>query len=402
MLNPYPSREPAFRQSHFGSSNAESHDAVAVERMRRQEEAEQLACIGLSEIVVNLDGENERQHWSAGIYALLRRDRTAPPLQRRAYVLQYVQPEDQQRVLDLSLNAMERGHTVDMTYRIVRDDGCLSNVCERLAVVRITPTERLLFADLRQIPQHERVTIASEHTQKSTQGTLPATDTGVPAMQELLATFDALREREQRRLAREMHDDFGQLLAAMKLDLYMLNKKLTQGDPSGLQQVENLQELVDSMITSTRRIIADLPPKAVEELGLFAALEQLIAGFRKRHPAQVTIRLVPPTNRLDPAVELAAYRVLQETLNNIARHAAATAIDIDAGCSATHLRLRVRDNGKGMAAAELGKSGSFGLLWMRERVLALSGTFDLDSVDGQGTSITISLPLVDAQHVRGR
>ena len=208
-----------------------------------------------------------------------------------------------------------------------------------------------------------------------------------------METFNALREREQQRLAREMHDDFGQLLAAMKLDLCILQEKLASGGRTGLSQVENLQELVDTMITSTRRIIAELPPKAVDDLGLFPALEQLVAGFRKRHPIRLITRMGKQSTRLDPDVELATYRVLQEALNNIVRHAGATTVDIDVDCSATHLRLLVRDNGHGICATELSKGGSFGLLWMRERVLALAGTIDIDSDAGQGTCIAMSLPL---------
>ena len=367
-----------------------------MERQRRHDEAERLAGVGLFEIAVGVNGEHESQHWSAGIYSILRRDPRAPPLQRNAYVLQYVHPDDQQRVFRLSRDALENGRSVAMTYRIVCDDGGVAQVSERLAVVTTTTTERLLFADMNEMPPP--TTAVSTQVEKPLdlpRIVAPAAD-GQPGIEALLATFDALREREQQRLAREMHDDFGQLLLAMKIDLCMLRKKLTRGDPTTWSEVENLQELVDAMIASTRRIIAELPPKAVDELGLFPAIEQLVAGHRKRQPFQLTLRLVPPQTRADPRVELAVYRVLQEALNNVVRHAGATRVDISVECNATHLMLHIRDNGKGISTTDFGKDGSFGLMWMRERVLALAGTFDLDRVDGQGTSIIICLPMQHA------
>lgn len=396
MLNSFPSQGQAFSQRRFSSPNSQCNDLVTIERIRRQEEAEKLANIGLFEIAISLDGESENQQWSAGIYAILRRDRQAPPLPRDAYILQYVHPEDQQRVSALSLDAIEHGRPVDIAYRIVRDDCGVSDVTERLAVVTTTASERLLFADLKELPRRGPAVVASGEAQKSSPDDLLPSHAELAGTQGLLATFELFREREHQRLARELHDDFGQLLAAMKLDLCMLSEKTAQGDSTGLSQIDSLQELVDTMIASTRRIIAELPPKAVDELGLFPALEQLVAGFRKRHPIQLTFRMASPSTRLDAKVELAVYRILQETLTNVVRHANATTVYIDVECSTTYLRLKIRDDGKGITAAEMAKSGSFGLLWMRERVLGLAGTVDIDSVSGQGTAIAISLPLQQA------
>lgn len=393
MLNPHANQGLASRQRRYGSHEERRLDAVVVERSRRQEEAERLARVGLSEIVISLDGEHESQHWSAGIYAILRRDRLAPPLQRNAYVLQYVHPDDQQRVFRSSSDALEHGRTVVMAYRIVCDDGSVVQVTECLAVVSASATERLLFSDLKEITPVMPATVPQSGAPEPLQESLAAAAHAAQAMPSLVATFDALREREQQRLAREMHDDFGQLLAAMKLDLCMLTEKLARGDTSGQAQIDNLKELVDSMISSTRRIIAELPPKAVDELGLFPALEQLAAGFRKRHALGLTLRLPSAPPRTTPDVDLAVYRVLQEALNNIARHAGATRVDIQITCSPTHLSMCIQDNGKGIRAADLGKSGSFGLQWMRERVLALAGSFELNQVGDGGTSIAISLPL---------
>ena len=386
-------------------------DTAVMERMRRHEEAELLARVGVCEITTGSEPGQESQHWSAGMYAILRRDRSDPPLARIEYILHYVHPTDQKRVLGVDLRSVTPESPVDIAYRIVRDDGCVSTVTERLTLIATTATERLLFGDLKEVSSSgpgfatkpladPTARISNGPTAKIWAETFvfkqypePLQAIKSQSTHELLSTFEAFREREQQRIAREMHDDFGQLLAAMKLDLCMLQKKLAQSKRSDLQEVDNLHELVDAMIASTRRIIAELPPKAIDELGLFAALDQLVAGFCKRHPLQMSMRLAPPPIRLQPDIELAAYRVLQEALNNIARHAEATTVDIDVNCSPTDLLLHVTDNGKGASAADISKNESFGLAWMQERVEDLAGSISIQSAEGKGTSISVSLPL---------
>ena len=396
MLIPQANSRWSVRRRGFGSTDPLTHDAVTSERLRRQEQAELLARIGTFELAIGLDGERENQHWSPGIYAILHRDRSAPALSRNAYVLQYVHPEDQTRVLSLGRQAIAHGRSVEMIYRIVRDDGGISCVTERLSLVTTTPTERLVFGDLTdtRLPEPLFAIPVQENGIASMPTALPdAQSPSSTALQAVMTTLDKFKEAEQLRLAREMHDDFGQLLAAMKLDLCTLQRKLTHAEPAAADQIENLHELVNAMISSVRRIIAAQPPKAVEETGLFAAFEQLVTGFRKRHAVSITTRLIPPTIPIDHRIELAAYRILQEALSNTVRHSGATKVEIAAGCSETHFSLRITDNGKGTSADDLQKTGSFGMLSMRARVHALTGTISVDSTAGQGTSLVVSLPL---------
>jgi two-component system sensor histidine kinase UhpB len=212
-------------------------------------------------------------------------------------------------------------------------------------------------------------------------------------LQKIITLLDMHREEEQKRLAQEMHDDLGQLLAAMKMDLSMLQQRLPQGDPRLLQQLNNINELVDAMVTSVRRIIADLPPKALDDFGLFSALKLLLSNFQKRHQIVSILKAPEPEPLLRPDIAMPIYRMVQEALNNVAKHAHATWVEVQFDCHDRRLVLQVTDNGMGTSTEKLQKQGSFGLIGMRERVAALSGEMKIQSADGAGTTIQITVPL---------
>ncbi len=210
-------------------------------------------------------------------------------------------------------------------------------------------------------------------------------------LQKMIAMLDSMREEEQKRLAQEMHDDLGQLLAAMKMDLSSLQQSLPKNDTKLARQVNTLNELVDAMVTSVRRIIADLPPKMLEDIGLFGALELLLANFEKRHAIEFTLDVPQSEPMLDNTVATPIYRIVQEALNNVAKHARATRVDVKMDCRENYLVLRISDDGIGISRDKLRKPGSFGLIGMRERTAALGGEMTIDDSPG-GTIIQIVIP----------
>jgi two-component system sensor histidine kinase UhpB len=213
------------------------------------------------------------------------------------------------------------------------------------------------------------------------------------ALQELISSLDSLRLEEQRRLAHEMHDDFGQLLAAMKLDISTLRQYLPQSDAKVLFHLSSINDLVDTMVVSVRRIIADLPPKMLEDFGLVAGIEAMIANFEKRHGIRCHLRLPEQEPPLDTRMATAIYRMMQEMLNNVAKHAEASEVMAGIDCSQAHIRLRVSDNGRGIRTGSARHAHPFGLIGIRERVAALGGEMAIDTALGKGTSIEISLPM---------
>lgn len=215
-------------------------------------------------------------------------------------------------------------------------------------------------------------------------------------LKKLISTLDTLREEEQKRLAQEMHDDLGQLLTAMKIDLSVLAQHLPRNgvkDTKLLKLLDNINDLVNAMVTSVRRIISDLPPKILEDAGLFDALIVLGKNFEKRHQIKCRLHLPELAPSFEQKTAASVYRMIQESLNNVAKHACATEVDINVELAEKHAMLSIADNGKGFSSADLQKAGSFGLIGMRERVASLNGKIRIESADHAGTTIYISIPL---------
>jgi signal transduction histidine kinase len=159
-----------------------------------------------------------------------------------------------------------------------------------------------------------------------------------------------------------------------------------------------MQAVLDSMVAATRRISSDLRPLMLDDLGLMAALEWLTQDFSRRTGVQCMLTMGDEIAQTDARIQSALYRAVQEALTNAARHAQASTVRIDLSASADSVHLRIRDDGRGMDAADQAKRGSFGLIGMRERIYILGGTLQLESAAGQGTAIAIDLPL--APHAR--
>lgn len=215
-------------------------------------------------------------------------------------------------------------------------------------------------------------------------------------LQELKNQIDALearRDQEQKRLAQEMHDDLGQLLAAMKMDLVCLSRHIPADEIMASRHLNSINELVNAMMTSVRRIISDLPPQALDDLGLFDALRLMAKKFEERHQIRCRVHLPASEPHMAPRATSAIYRMIQESLNNVAKHACATNVEIRMETFGNRLELSIADNGKGFSASALHKAGSFGLITMRERAASLNGSMKVESTSGAGTIVHITLSL---------
>jgi two-component system sensor histidine kinase UhpB len=289
-------------------------------------------------------------------------------------------PEDRERVLDVLNEAIAAQGSFNVDYRIYHRDGALRWFHDEAHVVLGTRGEPM-FLQGAVLDVTERKQAQAELEQSHHE------------LRDMISAIDTLRVEEQRRLANEMHDDFGQLLAAMKMDVSTLQQHLTHEDARIVRHLTSINELADAMVASVRRIIADLPPKVLEDVGLYGALEFLSANFEKRHGIRCRLSVPEVEPLLEARVASAIYRVVQETLNNVAKHAGASCVEADVRCTAAHIELCVMDNGRGIAPDALKKQGSFGLVGMRQRVTALGGTMKIDTAEGMGTAIRITVPL---------
>ncbi|MBC3884875.1 MASE3 domain-containing protein [Undibacterium griseum] len=211
-------------------------------------------------------------------------------------------------------------------------------------------------------------------------------------LSQLSATLQSIREEERKHIARELHDDLGQLLAALRMDLSLLQRDAMFADKNK-QTIHSMDQLILTAITTLRRIATDLRPRALDEGGLFFALQTLQKDFSQRHKIDCELIADETQLILDDVRSTAIYRIVQESLTNVARHAEASYVQIEFQRNNEQLRFTIADNGKGIDEQDMSKSQSFGLVGMRERIKAMNGEFCVSSPAGEGTVIEIQLPL---------
>lgn len=205
------------------------------------------------------------------------------------------------------------------------------------------------------------------------------------------------REEEKTRIARELHDELGQLLTAMKMDLGWVRERIPGADAELAMKAQKMGETLDQTVTSVRRIAADLRPLMLDDLGLTDAAAWLVEDFEKRSGVHCECKIVNSTRTEDFERNVAntVYRALQESLTNIARHAGATHAWVLLRIDADGIRLEVEDNGRGVAPGDMAKSSSLGLKGMRERVFHIGGSLEISSPARGGTRVNVRVPLAN-------
>lgn len=196
-------------------------------------------------------------------------------------------------------------------------------------------------------------------------------------------------DQERADIAREIHDDIGGALAAVKLDLSWIARRTLDADVR--QHMDTALEMLQHALGASQRIMMNLRPPILDQ-GLVAAVQWLASSFEKRAGVRVTVRRSSEQIDVPRAVQLVAYRTAQEALTNVAKHAQATAVDIDLSDRERVLTLEVTDNGQGLSSEALKKAKSFGLLGLKERAAKVDGWLDISS-SRRGTSVILSVPL---------
>lgn len=207
-----------------------------------------------------------------------------------------------------------------------------------------------------------------------------------------LSTFlQTVREEERKHIARELHDELGQALTALKIDLDWLEARHVAQDAKVAGKLQSMGQVLGKTVESVRRIAEDLRPGMLDDLGLAAAIEWQVEQFQERTGIRCELVMNRDEFELDDRVATSVFRIIQEALTNVARHAVADSVAIAVQENNGEIRLKIRDNGKGFQPGP--KKRSYGLLGIRERVNMLGGEVDIQSKPGDGTSVRVAIPL---------
>jgi signal transduction histidine kinase len=216
-------------------------------------------------------------------------------------------------------------------------------------------------------------------------------------MHDYIAAITQGQEEERRRLARELHDDTAQALIALGQRVEMAQKLLTTDPKRAADRLVRVRAMLTETVEGVRRFSRDLRPIYLEDLGFIPALEMMVQGADQLETLSVDLSTSGMVHRLPPDLELAAYRIVQEALNNVIQHAQASHARVEVGFEPQHLTLLVWDDGRGFDAPDLpdalARQGHFGLMGIRERALLYGGQLAIRSKPGEGTEVTVRLPL---------
>jgi PAS domain S-box-containing protein len=349
----------------------------AEERLRHSEsqlaEAQRLAHIGSWDW--NL--KNDTVNWSEELYRIF--GATSSTLNPGRDALAFVHPEDQERVMNTVYAAIKHNEPFSFHYRIIRPEGEERIVHSRGQLVKNKAGETI------------RVLGATQDITESKQAE-DALQLSFDEIRRLTEHLQKIREEERIHIAREIHDELGQQLTAIKMDVAWVDKQTPESSIDIKRKLKNIIGLLDGSYQSVRRILSELRPQILDDHGLPEAIEWLGRQFSEATGVPVTFTAPEKDIRMSPQMATSLFRVCQEAFTNITRYAYARKILLSIRIDRNNIVLVIEDDGTGFDTSAVSHKKTFGILGMKERVISLGGIFTLDSRPSKGTTITVSLP----------
>jgi signal transduction histidine kinase len=210
-------------------------------------------------------------------------------------------------------------------------------------------------------------------------------------LRRLAAHLISVREEERTHIAREIHDELGQVLTGLKMEVTWLAKRLREKPL--IEKTDSMCKLIDTTVQTVRKIATGLRPEMLDDMGLIAAVGWQAKEFQKRTGIRCRAKLPPEGEKLDIDVSTTMFRIFQEILTNVARHSRATRVDMELTVNEDRVGLEVIDNGVGIADSDLNGKKSLGLLGMHERALLFGGEVKVTGTSGHGTRVSVSVPV---------
>jgi two-component system, NarL family, sensor histidine kinase UhpB len=209
----------------------------------------------------------------------------------------------------------------------------------------------------------------------------------------LAQELERVREQERQSLARELHDEFGQLLAALRIDASWIRRKTQDVLPEIAERASAMAHVIERVQQAAKRMTSELRPPVLDDSGLVPALRSLVDEFAERHDVTCELHISDDGRDIGDPLATPLYRITQEALTNITKHAQATRVRVELVTGRDTVTLIIADNGRGLTEADRRKPGSFGLVGMQERAAAVGGELGVSSTAGEGVTIEIQLPL---------
>ncbi|HJV84399.1 MAG TPA: CHASE domain-containing protein [Noviherbaspirillum sp.] len=323
-----------------------------------------------------LEPGSGKMKWSAETYRIFGVDRLLDE-PHFEFFLHHIHSEDRQKVRAGLDHSIMTGEEFTLEHRITLADGSMRWV---QTISRLGHDDRsmLLRGTIMDISERKLTVEALKRSQD--------------LLRELTAYQDRVKEDERKRIAREIHDELGQTLLALRIDVSMLDARTAHSHPHLNEKVRGALNHIDATVKTIRTIINNLRP-AVLDLGLTAAIEWQVAEFRRRSGIACDLLIGDKEFIVDDARATSLFRILQESLTNVIRHANATHVTIELYQENDRLVMTVTDNGVGIYPDRRKASQSFGLVGVEERIHALNGEFRINSAPGKGTTLTVYLPI---------
>lgn len=291
-----------------------------------------------------------------------------------------VHPNDFARVIGRWSEKMAAGEPYEEEMRLRRADGVYRWFLVRTAPLRDDHGSIVKwFGSSFDIEDRKEATEALRHSQQQ--------------LQALVGRLNTVREDEAKRIARELHDDLGQKLTALNMGLADLDLKLAEAAPDQRAQIARMHATVDQTIEMVQELSSELRLGQLDILGLTAAIDWQLKEFSRRSGIPCLVTRLDEVTNLSDAQGTAAFRILQEALTNIVRHAGATQVEVSLRVGPDEIALWIHDNGRGIAAGALTNRKAIGLLGMRERAQSVGGTVTIVGAPDTGTTVFVSIPL---------
>lgn len=316
--------------------------------------------------------------WAEGIYRIFG---VTPQPHGTTYVafLNYVHPDDREFVKNAINQALHDKKPYNIEHRIVLPDSTTRIVHQQGEIIFDDSGEPIrMVGTFQDITERKRSEEELAYSREQ--------------LRNLSMHLQSMREKERTNIAREIHDELGQALTALKMDVAWLGNKY-KDEEAHAEKTRSMLKLIDMTIKSVKRIAAELRPGLLDDLGLAAAIEWQAAEFEKRAGISCDVTISPKDLVIDRERSTAVFRIFQEAMTNVARHAKATRVKIHLEERPDRIVLRVEDDGKGITKKQIQNPRAFGLIGIRERVHFLSGEVSIHGVPNKGTTVMIEIPL---------